>query len=127
MVNYIYIVEQNASDDAGPIYPSNSKGNLDDTWYSIFPVENEELVYGRWEDNIIWDPENMDSIPEPTVLTLDPNDENIILGIPEDVDPSTLAQGSCTLSCVKRCLFKILGLNLVAVGILTMRFVQFKI
>lgn len=37
----------------------------------------------------------MDSIPEPTVLTLDPNDENIILGIPEDVDPSTLSQGSC--------------------------------
>ncbi|XP_047488468.1 transcription initiation factor TFIID subunit 1-like isoform X2 [Penaeus chinensis] len=70
------------------------KGNLDDTWYSIFPVENEELVYGRWEDNIIWDPENMDNIPEPTVLTLDPNDENIILGIPEDVDPSTLAQGT---------------------------------
>ena len=20
----------------------------DDTWYSIFPVENEDLVYGRW-------------------------------------------------------------------------------
>lgn len=78
-----------------------SKGNIDDTWYSIFPVENEELVYGRWEDNIIWDPENMDNIPEPTVLTLDPNDENIILGIPEDVDPSTLAQGSCTFSSAK--------------------------
>ncbi|KAG7166143.1 transcription initiation factor TFIID subunit 1-like, partial [Homarus americanus] len=68
------------------------KNNVDDTWYSIFPVENEELVYGRWEDNIIWDPENMHNIPEPTVLTLDPNDENIILGIPEDVDPSTLSQ-----------------------------------
>lgn len=71
---------------------------MDDTWYSIFPVENEELVYGKWEDNIIWDPENMATIPEPTVLTLDPNDENIILGIPEDVDPATLTQGSCTHS-----------------------------
>ena len=71
---------------------------MDDTWYSIFPVENEELVYGKWEDNIIWDPENMGAIPEPTVLTLDPNDENIILGIPEDVDPSTLTQGSCSYS-----------------------------
>lgn len=70
------------------------KNNVDDTWYSIFPVENEELVYGKWEDNIIWDPENMNDIPEPTVLTLDPNDENIILGIPEDVDPSTLTQGN---------------------------------
>ena len=24
-------------------------------WYSIFPVENTELVYGDWEDKIIWD------------------------------------------------------------------------
>ena len=82
---------------------SKSKNQMpvDDTWYSIFPVENEELVYGIWEDNIIWDPENMDSIPEPTVLTLDPNDENIILGIPEDVDPATLSQGSDTPVKVK--------------------------
>lgn len=64
----------------------------DDTWYSIFPVENEDLVYSRWEDNIIWDPDHMDEIPEPPILTLDPNDENIILGIPEDVDPATLNQ-----------------------------------
>ena len=27
--------------------------NDDDTWYSIFPVENEELVYGKWEDEDI--------------------------------------------------------------------------
>lgn len=27
------------------------------TWYSIFPVENVELVYGNWEDKIIWDAE----------------------------------------------------------------------
>ena len=26
-------------------------------WYSIFPVENSELVYGKWEDKIIWDAE----------------------------------------------------------------------
>ena len=25
------------------------------TWYSIFPVENTDLVYGDWEDKIIWD------------------------------------------------------------------------
>ncbi|ESP02189.1 hypothetical protein LOTGIDRAFT_212720 [Lottia gigantea] len=59
-----------------------------DTWYSIFPIENEDLVYGNWEDNIIWDSENMDKIPSPPVLTLDPNDENIILSIPEDRDPN---------------------------------------
>ena len=24
-------------------------------WYSIFPVDNQELIYGKWEDKIIWD------------------------------------------------------------------------
>ncbi|XP_037088620.1 LOW QUALITY PROTEIN: transcription initiation factor TFIID subunit 1-like [Pollicipes pollicipes] len=58
------------------------------SWFSIFPVENEELVYGRWEDDIIYDPEDMGRMPRPRILTLDPNDENVILGIPEDVDPT---------------------------------------
>ncbi|XP_029032281.1 transcription initiation factor TFIID subunit 1 isoform X3 [Osmia bicornis bicornis] len=62
--------------------------NYDDTWYSIFPVENEELVYGLWEEEVIWDPENMNKIPKPKILTLDPNDENIVLGIPDDIDPA---------------------------------------
>ena len=51
-------------------------------------MENEELVYGRWEDDIIYDAQEMGRMPEPRILTLDPNDENIILGIPEDVDPT---------------------------------------
>lgn len=38
-------------------------------------------MYGRWEDNIIWDDQEMDHLLVPPVLTLDPNDENIILGI----------------------------------------------
>ncbi|KYN38772.1 Transcription initiation factor TFIID subunit 1 [Trachymyrmex septentrionalis] len=62
----------------------------DDTWYSIFPVENEELVYGLWEEEVIWDPEHMKKIPKPKILTLDPNDENIVLGIPDDIDPALL-------------------------------------
>lgn len=62
----------------------------DETWYSIFPVENEELTYGIWEENVIWDAENCDKIPEPKILTLDPNDENIVLGIPEDIDPNAI-------------------------------------
>lgn len=53
----------------------------DSPWFSIFPIDNEELVYGRWEDNIIWDDQEMDYMLMPPVLTLDPNDENIILGI----------------------------------------------
>uniref|UniRef100_A0A672PFH9 Transcription initiation factor TFIID subunit 1-like n=1 Tax=Sinocyclocheilus grahami TaxID=75366 RepID=A0A672PFH9_SINGR len=57
----------------------------DDTpWFSIFPIDNEELVYGRWEDNIIWDDQRMDCLPSPPILTLDPNDENIILEIPDE-------------------------------------------
>ena len=28
----------------------------------------------------------------PKMVTVDPNDDNIILGIPEDIDPSTLPQ-----------------------------------
>lgn len=53
----------------------------DKPWFSIFPIDNEELVYGRWEDSIIWDDEAMESVLAPPVLTLDPNDENIILGM----------------------------------------------
>ncbi|GFS23995.1 transcription initiation factor TFIID subunit 1 [Elysia marginata] len=60
----------------------------DGEWYSIFPIENEALIYKDWEDDIIWDAEEMDHIPSPKVLTLDPNDENIILEIPDDVDPN---------------------------------------
>ncbi len=30
----------------------------------------------------------METIPSPLVLRLDPNDENIILGIPDDRDPN---------------------------------------
>lgn len=72
--------------------PDNSIDGEDNTWYSIFPVENEELVYGTWEDEVIWDAENMDLVPKPKILTLDPNDENIILGIPDDVDPSKITR-----------------------------------
>ncbi|MEQ2168208.1 hypothetical protein GOODEAATRI_011942, partial [Goodea atripinnis] len=53
----------------------------DCSWFSIFPIDNEELVYGRWEDNIIWDDQEMDRFLMPPVLTLDPNDENIILAL----------------------------------------------
>lgn len=62
----------------------------DDTWYSIFPAENEELVYGVWESDVIWDAENLSKLPEPKILTLDPNDENIVLGIPDDIDPNAV-------------------------------------
>ena len=52
----------------------------DEEFYSIFPVENEELVYGRWEDEVIWDHEKMPVRLQPKMVTIDPNDDNIILG-----------------------------------------------
>uniref|UniRef100_A0A6Q2YD70 Transcription initiation factor TFIID subunit n=1 Tax=Esox lucius TaxID=8010 RepID=A0A6Q2YD70_ESOLU len=63
---------------------SSAHAQNDAQWFSIFPIDNEELVYGRWEDNIIWDDQAMDRILSPPVLTLDPNDENIILEIPDE-------------------------------------------
>uniref|UniRef100_K1PWR6 Transcription initiation factor TFIID subunit 1 n=1 Tax=Magallana gigas TaxID=29159 RepID=K1PWR6_MAGGI len=67
---------------------SQDQSKEKETWYSIFPIENQDLLYKRWEDDIIWDAENMEKIPSPPVLTLDPNDDNIILEIPEDKDPN---------------------------------------
>ncbi|XP_027886833.1 transcription initiation factor TFIID subunit 1 isoform X3 [Xiphophorus couchianus] len=61
----------------------------DCSWFSIFPIDNEELVYGRWEDNIIWNDQEMDHFLMPPVLTLDPNDENIILEIPDEKEEAT--------------------------------------
>ncbi|XP_032993539.1 transcription initiation factor TFIID subunit 1-like [Lacerta agilis] len=59
-------------------------------WYSIFPIENEELIHGHWEDNIIWDHEAMETVLTPPVLTLDPDDENIVLEIPEQEEEGML-------------------------------------
>ncbi|CAG9761722.1 unnamed protein product [Ceutorhynchus assimilis] len=87
--------------DIIPPKPLRVEPEQDDTWYSIFPVENEDLVYGRWEDDVIWDTENMKNIPKPSILTLDPNDENIILGIPDDIDPSKQIAGQPTPVKVK--------------------------
>ena len=38
----------------------------------------------------------MDKIPEPSILMLDPNDENLILDIPEDRDPKSEQQEPTT-------------------------------
>ena len=54
---------------------------------SIFSVENDELVYGRWEDDIIWDAENTELNRQPRPFVLDANDDQLILSIPDDTDP----------------------------------------
>lgn len=82
--NKTVVLKNNSSQSNGEF--SETGTPADSTWYSIFPVENSDLIYKRWEDDVIWDAENMDHIPSPKILTLDPNDENIILGIPDDPD-----------------------------------------
>lgn len=66
--------------------PSGEKSNV---FNSIFPIENYELIYGDWENDIIWDDQNMDFIPQPKVFALNPNDENIILSIPDEPKSSS--------------------------------------
>ena len=51
---------------------------------SLFPAENDDLINGNWEKDIIWDANNVEDLPEPAVLMLDPNDPNIILSIPDE-------------------------------------------
>lgn len=63
---------------------SLSRQSSSDHTSSLFPINNPALVYGRWEDDIIWDTEAVPQIPKPIVPQLDPNDPHIILGIPEE-------------------------------------------
>lgn len=71
------------------------------TWYSNLPVENDDLVYGFWENEIIWDAKAMKTILQPKILELDPSDENIVFGIPDDSDPTASCNDSGTLSETK--------------------------
>ncbi|KAI1718220.1 bromodomain-containing protein [Ditylenchus destructor] len=52
--------------------------------HSLFPVDSYEFETTQWEDNIIWDADDMPSIPEPRMLTLDYEDDPTIFGMPED-------------------------------------------
>ncbi|GFO30868.1 transcription initiation factor tfiid subunit [Plakobranchus ocellatus] len=46
----------------------------DGEWYSIFPIENEALIYKNWEDDIIWDAEVPSAVNAKDVFNLS-NDE----------------------------------------------------
>ena len=60
------------------------------------------LVYSNVHSLQIGLFQNMPSIPSPTIMQLDPNDENIILSIPEDSGPVIKASAS-TLTPKKVC------------------------
>ncbi|XP_065190693.1 LOW QUALITY PROTEIN: transcription initiation factor TFIID subunit 1-like [Sycon ciliatum] len=53
-------------------------------WYSIFPVENDNLLADDWSRQVIWDTEAIPDPIAPMVLKLNSNDENLVLGLPED-------------------------------------------
>ncbi|KAK3914724.1 Transcription initiation factor TFIID subunit 1 [Frankliniella fusca] len=79
-----------------------SKEQNDDSVKPIIPFENEDLTLGLWEKEVIWDAESMPEIPKPKLPTLDPNDENVILGVPEDVfDIHQSWSTQQTNSCIK--------------------------
>ncbi|XP_027713985.1 transcription initiation factor TFIID subunit 1-like [Vombatus ursinus] len=64
---------------------------------SIFIPENEDLIYGQWEDNIIWDAQAMPRPLYPPVLTFDADDENLLLvKIEEPVEVETAAPDPLT-------------------------------
>ncbi|PAA82498.1 hypothetical protein BOX15_Mlig009081g3 [Macrostomum lignano] len=70
----------------GGTYPGVEKPNAGpkyEGWRSIFAVDNTELAYTNWEDNIVWDGSKADTLGRPYVLTLDLNDEALV------IDPST--------------------------------------
>ena len=54
---------------------------------SIFPIDNYELIYGDWERKIIWDSQNMDYLPKPRDFKVNPNDDKLILNLPDDPEP----------------------------------------
>ncbi|XP_067125089.1 transcription initiation factor TFIID subunit 1-like [Centruroides vittatus] len=58
--------------------------NDEGSWYSNLPVENQDLISGEWEKDVIWNCDEMSILPEPNILTLDLNDENIIMEMPDD-------------------------------------------
>lgn len=81
---------------------------------SLFPIDNYQLVYGRWEDDVIWNSQAVEQIPTPSLAQIDPNDPNFIIGIPEespalahsipgDKDSRKVCVGHACIMCVMWC------------------------
>ncbi|CAL8132278.1 unnamed protein product [Orchesella dallaii] len=84
--------------DATDFVPSTCVSTSWDA-FSVLPVENPELVQGKWEKDVIWD---LKKVPmkrkiQQKILTLDPNDDNIIINFPKDIQVPKSAPTSSTL------------------------------
>jgi hypothetical protein len=51
----------------------------------------------RWEDEVIWDAEDMPRKLTPRIVSLDPNDDNIIIAIPDDIGQCLTKKGTSSL------------------------------
>ena len=73
-------------DQSVPIVQNGNTKPKSNQWNSIFPNENYDL-YNDWEKNIIIDIENDVKLEDlkPKEFLIDPNDDNLLLGVPEDV------------------------------------------
>ena len=64
-----------------------SSSTIMNNWNSIFPNQNYDLIFGNWENKIILDTENLDiSKINPPEFCLDLNDDNLLLGLPDDAN-----------------------------------------
>lgn len=58
---------------------------------SLFPIDNYDLIYRRWEDDVIYEDNSVVKMPQPILPQIDPNDPNFIIGIP--VEPPPIISG----------------------------------
>jgi transcription initiation factor TFIID subunit 1 len=57
---------------------------------SSFPIENADLIYGKWENDIIFDSNVAGCLLKPALSRLDPNDTDLIIGIPDEPTGSSM-------------------------------------
>jgi transcription initiation factor TFIID subunit 1 len=72
---------------AEPIKEANEEKNSNpvDPHHSMFPMDNYDLEFTNWEDDIIWDLTDLKKPLEPKILTLDFEDDPKIFGLPDDI------------------------------------------
>ena len=81
MFSKVFLVNSNEEKDGASFQVDEVKQK------SIFPIDNYELIYGDWERKIIWDSQNMDYLPRPRDFKVNPNDDKLILNLPDDPEP----------------------------------------
>src|SRR5690606_9847221 len=63
------------SKDGSKDDPSHKQGVMVDSSHAIFPPDNVGIERGDWEDNIIFDLNDIKTPPVPKLMTLEPEDD----------------------------------------------------